>query len=138
MPNPCEHPHQLSHCIVLYCIVLYCIVLYCIVLCSLYHTQAVHIPSTPTHPSSHTTLSLQNYELLLQGKNEEVAFAEASLVEIQNLFDEARRGLPQSQGVSRSGVCCHVSTAVFSTLRHAVFFSVDVVCKSDVYVIGLT
>jgi hypothetical protein len=61
-----------------------------------------------SHPCTHTPPPLtpsipQNYELLLQGKNEEVAFAEASLVEIQNLFDEARRGLPQSQGASRSG-----------------------------------
>ena len=73
------------------------------------HTHQSPPPLTP-HPETIPHLLLlyllllhtQNYELPLQGKNEEVAFAEASLVEIQNLFDEARRGLPQSQG-SRSG-----------------------------------
>ena len=52
----------------------------------------------------HTTPSLttqfyptQEYELLLEGKNEEVAFAEASLVEIQTLFEEARKGLPNTE-----------------------------------------
>ena len=39
----------------------------------------------------------QEYELLLEGKDQEVAFAEASLVEIQTLFEETRRGLPHTE-----------------------------------------
>ena len=44
-----------------------------------------------------TIFLFQEYELLLEGKDQEVAFAEASLVEIQTLFEETRRGLPHTE-----------------------------------------
>jgi hypothetical protein len=46
---------------------------------------------------------IKEYEVLLEGKNEEVAFAEASLVEIQTHFEEARKNLPKSAKSSTRG-----------------------------------
>lgn len=84
------------------------------------HPHAYSIQLSPLSPYFLITLSpyptLQNYELLLQGKNDEVAFAEASLVEIQTLFEEARRGLPHSAKSS--------AAATYVPLQHYSYFMI--------------